>query len=258
MNSSITNVTCIITVYNEEENIESCIKSAHLLTKDIILIDTGSADKTVEMAKKMGVSIYNFPYSFYVEPSRSFGIKKAKGRWIFILDADERVTPELAAEVNQIIGITQHAYYKIPRKNIFAHKKWLRYGGWFPDFVIRLIKRSSFVDWPSQIHSTPQINGTVGILKNPLIHYFHPTLEHMVDKTIIFENLESELLFKSKKGVSVIIFFRKFFGELYRRFIRNIGFLDGSIGIIESLYQAHSKTITYIFLYEKYKKSSTL
>jgi len=73
----------------------------------------------------------------------------------------------------------------------------------------------------------------------------------MVEKTIIFEDIESSLLFKASKKVKTSTFFRKFLGELYRRLIRSFGFLDGEIGIIESIYQAFSKTITYIYLYEK-------
>ena len=88
-------------------------------------------------------------------------------------------------------------------------------------------------------------------MHNPIIHYFHGNLESMVEKTIIFEDIESDLLFNAKKEVNISVFFRKFLGELYRRLFRNLGFLDGEIGIIESIYQAFSKTITYIYLYEK-------
>ena len=76
----------------------------------------------------------------------------------------------------------------------------------------------------------------------------------MVKKTIIFENIESDLLFKAKRKTGTGIFFRKFLAEIYRRLIRNLGFLDGPFGIIEAIYQAFSKTITYLFLYEKQLK----
>lgn len=79
----------------------------------------------------------------------------------------------------------------------------------------------------------------------------------MVEKTIIYEEIEAELLFKAGRKVSTLTFFRKFFGELYRRLLKRIGFMDGPIGIIEGIYQAHSKTITQLFLYEK-KESRSL
>jgi len=254
-------ITVVIHTYNEEENIEECVKSAMLLTKDIVVIDMKSDDHTVNILKKLGIkNIYEFERVKYVEPARKFGIEKATGDWVFLLDADERITKELASEILQQINDEKKeiAYYKIPRKNIFLKKKWLKYGGWWPDNQIRLIKKSSFIDWPKRIHATPEINGEMGYLNNSFEHLFHPDLSNMVLKTIVYENIESDLLFKAKKQVNTKIFFRKFFGELYRRLIKKAGFKDGTYGLIESLYQAFSKTITYLFLYEKTKKNSSL
>jgi len=252
------NITVVIHTYNEEKNIEECTKSAKLLTDDIILIDTESSDKTVSIAKSLGVKTFVFKRSFYVEPSRKFGIEKAGGEWVFILDADERMTKELAKEIKfelqENINVT---YFKIPRKNIFAGKKWLRYGGWYPDMQMRLIKKSAFIDWPAIIHATPKIEGEMGYLSEPFLHLFHPNLDNMVTKTAMYEEIESELLYKAGIIPRTRTFFRKFLGELDRRMILKMGFLDGTIGVIEAIYQAFSKTITYLFVYEKHKKSSS-
>lgn len=249
-------VTVLIEVFNEEKNIEECIKSVHLLTNNIIVVDMESKDKTALLAKKLGALVYSFPYSSYVEPARRFGIEKVRTEWVFILDADERLTKELGDEILKRVQEEKIDYYKIPRKNIFGRIKWLKYGGWWPDYQIRLIRKSAFVDWPKEIHSTPIIKGEVGYLKNPIIHYFHTDLEKMVEKTIIFEDIESDLLFKAEKKANVIIFFKKFFGELWRRGFRWLGFFDGTFGVIESIYQTFSKTITYLYLYEKNLKKS--
>jgi glycosyltransferase involved in cell wall biosynthesis len=279
-------ISIIIHSLNEEKNIEDCIESAKLLTDEIILIDMESTDKTVEFAKNLKVPSYNFPKSNYVEPAREFGIKQAKTDWVLILDADERITKELANEIKDITRYNQiqsdkiskktdyirlnpiesdsiqlHpissdsiSFYKIPRKNIFANIKWLKHGGWWPDYQIRLINKKHFINWPKRIHSTPVIKGNLGYLRNPITHYFHGNLSNMVKKTVVFEDIESELLFKAGKKVTTKTFFRKFLAELYRRLIKNFGFCDGIIGIIESIYQAFSKTITYLFLYEKQKQ----
>ncbi len=265
-------MTIIIHTHNEEKNISDCINSAKLLTDKIILIDMESTDKTVEIAKNLKATVYDFPKSNYVEPAREFGIKQAKTDWVMILDADERITKELAKEIKSIISrsqlnqsesvesvtnstdltnLTNLTHFKIPRHNIFAGVKWLKHGGWSPDYQIRLINKKSFVNWPKRIHSTPVIKGNFGLLSNPLIHYFHGDLSNMVNKTVIFEDIESELLYKAGKKTTTKTFFRKFLAELYRRLIKNLGFLDGTFGIIESIYQAFSKTITYLFLYEK-------
>lgn len=263
----LNNLTVIIHSYNDEENIVACIDSAKLLFSNILVIDMHSADNTIDLAKKNGATVFLFPESKYVEPAREFGINKAKTEWVFILDSDERITSELANEIKSVVSnqlpviskslkpttdyrpLTTH--YKIPRKNIFAKVKWLRYGGWWPDHQIRLVNKKFFMSWSKQIHSTPVIDGQIGFLTNPIVHYFHGDLEAMVRKTIIFEDIESNLLLKADKNVVVPTFFRKFLGELFRRLVQKLGFMDGEIGIIESIYQAFSKTITYIYLYEK-------
>ena len=257
-------ITILIYTRNEERNISDCINSAKLLTDKIILVDMESSDKTVEIAKSLNIPVFNFPKSNYVEPAREFGIKQAETDWVLILDADERMTNELANEIQNVItlkrsNVPTEIAFKIPRRNTFAGIKWLRHGGWWPDYQTRLINKKFFLNWPKRIHSTPHIKGDIGYLKNPLIHYFHGDLNGMVKKTIIFEDIESDLLFKAKRKTGIGIFFRKFLAEIYRRLIRNSGFLDGPFGIIESIYQAFSKTITYLFLYEKQiKKGRTV
>ncbi len=250
------NITVVIHTHNEEQNVEDCIKSAIFLTDNVIVVDMESKDTTVEKAEKLGIPVKSFKFSHYVEPARAFGITQAKTDWVFILDADERITPELAEEVIKTIEDTKYSSFKVPRENIFGKKKWLEHGGWWPDFQTRIIHKPSFKSWPKEIHSSPSIVGEQGLLDNSLLHYFHGDLEKMVEKTTIFENIESDLLHQAHKPVQTSTFFRKFFGELNRRLIRNWGFMDGTIGIIESVYQAFSKTITYLYLYEKKKNRS--
>lgn len=251
-----TAITIIITAFNEEANIKPCIESAKLLTDNIILIDTESTDKTSEIARLTGVKTLTFPFSRYVEPTREFGIEKAEEDWVFILDADERITPELSVQIKKAILDGEFTHYKIPRKELFANKKWLKHGGWWPNHQIRLINKKYFRGWPKEIHSTPVIEGKLGYISEPLVHLSKNDYEKIVGKTIIFEDIESSLLYKAGKDASTPVFFRKYFGELYRRMFKNLGFLDGEVGIIESIYQAFSKTITYLFLYEKKKRGS--
>lgn len=250
-------VTVIIFSYNNQNIIEEAIKSAKPLSNKIILIDQTSEDETVVLAKKTNVPVYLFPHQNYVEPAREFGINKSTTDWVFILDSDERITPELAEEIKSVIRNTQFTHFRIPRKNIFIDR-WLAHGGWWPDRQIRLINKKYLKSWPKEIHSTPLIGGKEGLLTKHLLHYFHGDLKTMVDKTLVFEEIESEMLFRANKPVSMLTFFRKFFGELWRRLFAKFGFLDGTVGIIESIYQAFSKTITHLMLYEKKYKSRSL
>lgn len=244
-------ITVIIHTFNGEREIGECIDSARLLTENILVIDMESTDGTQTAVKNRGINILTFPHSDYVEPARKFAIEKAEGRWVLVLDSDERLTGELAGEIKKTVKDNRFSHFRIPRKNIFGRKQWLRYGGWWPDAQIRLINKKYFRDWPKDIHSTPVIDGKSGLLQSPILHYFHGDLEQMLEKTAVFEDIESDLLFKADRPVTILTFFRKFTAELFRRLIRDRGFLDGKIGIIEGIYQAFSKTVTYLFLYEK-------
>jgi len=255
-------ISILIQTHNEEKNIKECINSAKLLTNNIVIVDMESTDNTVETAQNNNAQVFSFPYSHFVEPAREFGIKKMGTDWVMILDADERITKELAEEIKMVVGREslvvskeEITYYKIPRKNLFNGAKWLKHGGWWPDYQIRLINTEAFITWPNNIHSTPKISGNMDYLIHPFLHLFHGDITSMVQKTILFEGIESELLYQANKPVSTFTFFRKFFGELWRRLFKQTGFLDGEIGIIESVYQAFSKTITYLFLYEKKHRS---
>jgi glycosyltransferase involved in cell wall biosynthesis len=250
-------ISVIINTFNEEKNIEECILSARLLTDDILVVDMESTDATVELARKMGAQVISHPFMQYVEPAREHGIKLAKYDWVFILDTDERIIKELAKEVKQQIASAEFSYYKVPRKNIFGRDVWVKHGGWWPDHQTRLINKKFLKSWPKAIHSVPVIEGKLGFLNEPFLHYFQGNFEKMVEKTINYENIESDLLFKADRPVSTITFFRKFVAELYRRLIKHVGFLDGDVGIMVSIYQAFSKTVTYLYLYEK-KKSRSL
>ena len=193
------NLSVLIQTHNEERHIADCIVSAKLLTDSLVVVDMESTDKTQEIAIKNGATVVSFPFSHYVEPGREFGLKQIKSEWVFILDADERMTKDLANEIKEIIFQTKHTYFKVPRKNMFGGKKWLTYGGWWPDEQMRLIKLSAFESWPTQIHSTPIIKGEMGYLSEPFEHHFHGNVESMVNKTLVFENIEAELLFNAKK-----------------------------------------------------------
>lgn len=245
-------ITVLIYASNDEQNIKRAVESAKLLTHNILLVDIGSIDKTAEIAKKAGAQVFSLKDAPYVELVRMKGIEQVKTDWVFILDSDEVITQNLADEILQVTGYKlQVTSYRVPRKNIFGQSKWLKHGGWWPDLQTRLIKRSALLDWPSVIHSTPKIDGASSDLKEPLIHYSHGDFSQMVKKTIKFEGVESDLLHSAGRKSSTFIFFRKFLGELYRRLIKQKGFLDGKEGFAESIYQAYSKTVTYLLLYEK-------
>lgn len=253
MSGNIPSLTVLIITFNEENNIRDCLESARLLTDKIIHIDTSSTDNTVQIAHQCGVKSHIVAHLGIVEPVRNDAIKKVTTDWFFLLDADERITPSLRDEIFSTLNETSATHFQMPRKNIFAKKKWLRYGGWYPDIVTRLIKTTAFKSWPSEIHSRPIISGEIGMLDEALIHYFHSDISEMVRKTINYEQKVAQLLYEASRNVKTFTFFRKFMAEFLRRYIQKLGIFDGKFGLLESIYQAYSQTITWIFLWEKYK-----
>ena len=259
-------VAVAIQVYNEEKNIKACVQSAQRFTQQVVVMDMQSTDKTTSLAKKSGAEVISTPRHPYVEPVRKLAFTEVEADWIFILDADERITPALAQEIQKKLSNIQHptsnipsiTHYEMPRQNIFAGKKWLKHGGWWPDYQVRLIQKKAFQTWPKTIHSPVQVKGIKGTLQNPIKHYFHSNLEAMVKKTIRFEQIEAKLLYQANRSVGPFTPLRKFCGELMRRLIIKQGFRDGPYGIIESFYQAYSKSLTWLFLYEKYYQSKKL
>lgn len=229
----------------------SCIETALTVTKKIYVIGEEKRAEVKNFLLKNSVHLINFPNQGIVEPARNFGIRQVNTRWVFLLDADEQITRRLAQEIKDTIKNKPVEYYQVPRKEVIFSKYWLKYGGWYPNYQTRLIKMSEFVNWPTHVHATPEIKGKKGTLKNHLLHLSQNDISELVERTVKFEGAEANLLFKAGRQSGTGIFFRKFFGELYRRLFKWQGFRDGTVGIIESIYQAFSKTVTYILLYEK-------
>ncbi len=188
---------------------------------------------------------------------RNYGAKMAKGDWLFYVDSDEIVTNELKKEISESILRDKHSAFAIPRKNILLGKE-MRYGGWWPDYVVRLIKKDALVRWEGELHEQPKIKslpaggqGNVGKLINPLIHNSHRSLTEMVEKTNKWSEIEARLLFKSgHPKMNIVRFFSAGFREFCYRGIKKLGFLDGTIGVIEVFYQTYSRLITYAKLWE--------
>ena len=228
------------------------------MTVSTIVLVGGSYDKT--LLKKcldslswadeiIKVETENIPGSF--SEWRNYGAQKATGDWLFYVDSDEEVSKELREEIEIELEKERFCAYAIPRKNILLGKE-MKHGGWKPDYVLRLIKKEALIKWEGDLHEQPKIKGGVGKLKQALVHTSHRTLTEMVEKTNKWSEIEAELLFKSgHPKMNLFRFCSAGFKEFWYRGIRKLGFLDGTIGVIEVFYQTYSRLITYAKLWEK-------
>lgn len=244
-------ISIIIITRNEEEMIEDCLKSAAWVD-ELVILDTGSTDKTIKLAGNYKVKIF---YAYSKE--RDFaawhnqGKKVATGEWLFKLDADERITPELKKEIQEVIGDNKSFNaYAIPRQNILLGKT-MKFGGWYPDYQIRLFKKDKLITWKGKLHETPVFEGELGYLKQPMIHITHRDLSSMVEKSKEWSKIEAQLLFKAHHPPVVWWrILRVMLSEFNLRFFKQQAWRDGVIGWIEGLFQVFNKFLIYGQLWE--------
>jgi len=250
-------LSAIIITRNEEERIGKCLDSVKWV-EEVIVVDNGSTDKTVEVAKSRAKVFEHTKGGF--SGMRNRGAREAVGKWLLYVDADEIVNSLLHKEIISKVQSPESKYvaYAIPRKNILLGRE-MKYGGWWPDYVMRLMKKDTFKSWKGELHEQPEISGEIGKLKNPLIHSTHRNLTEMVEKTNEWSEIEAKLMFEAgHPKMTVARFFTAMFREFWYRGIREKGFLDGPIGIIEIVYQVFSRFVSYAKLWEMQIGSSKL
>lgn len=241
-------ISVIIITKNEEKNIGGCLESVKW-TDEIIVVDSGSKDKTVDIAKKHGAKVVKHTGGGFSD-WRNKGAREAKSEWLLYIDADERVTPGLRTEIESKLKDPRHSAYAIPRRNFILGKE-LKHGGQWPGYVKRLFKKSEFKGWTGELHEEPQFEGDLGHLKNSLIHQKHDNLSDMVAKTNKWSEIEAKLMYKAKHPpMNVPRFITAMFREFWLRMVRQMAFLDGPIGIIYALYQVFSRFVSYAKLWE--------
>jgi len=243
-------LSAVVITKNEEKMIGECLKSLSF-ADELLVVDTGSTDNTNFIAKKHHARIVKGPGKGY-DSYRNAGLKSARGDWILYLDADERITPELALEICGVISAPDLLYgaYEIPRKNIYLGKS-MRFGGWGNDSVIRLFPKDKLVAWHHPLHEQPQYSGQLKKLSHFMIHYSHRDLASMLEKTISFTDYEAKLRFAANHPkVTWWRFFRVMFTEFWYRFIKLSAWRDGTEGVIDGIFQVYNSFIIYARLWE--------
>lgn len=251
-------LSVVILTRNAESKLEDCLKSIKGLGQ-IVILDGGSTDKTRDIAKKYGARVFKQKKGSY-DTWRNQAKVVVKTDWLFYVDPDERVTPELRLEIQSILDgsrprHTQLDAYAVPRRN-FVFGKELKHGGWWPDYVLRLMRRDKLVRWEGELHEQPKINGEVGHLKEALIHLKEDNLSDMVTKTNKWSEVEARLLLDSgHPKMAWWRFLRPVATEIFDRLVLKLGFLDGVQGIIFSIYQGYSVFMRYAKLWEMQRSS---
>lgn len=245
-------LSVVINTLNEEKNIARAINSIKDLADEIIVVDMKSDDKTVEVAKKLGATVYEHARTNYVEPARNFAISKTTGDWILILDADETVSHTLLKKIRMILKQGKAHYYRIPRKNVIFGK-WMRHSRWWPDYNIRLFKKG-YVSWGDEIHSIPITTGVGADLKAlekyALNHYHYSSLEQFIDRMNRYTSIQAKNKLKENYKFSWQDLISKPSNEFFSRFYFGKGYKDGLHGVAMAGLQAFSELVLYLKIWQ--------
>jgi len=239
-------LSVVIITKNEEHNIRRCLDSVKW-ADEIIVVDSQSTDKTVEIVKEYGAKIFSPEWRGY-GPAKQEGVKKATGEWILSIDADEEVTLELAEEIKKTLA-AENSYngYLINRHTNFLGK-WINHCGWYPDYLLRLFRKGSGSFNNAVIHEKIEINGKTRKLKAELLHYSYSNLETYLSRFNRYTTLGAEAAFeKGKKASNFDIVFRPFVSFI-DHFITRQGFQDGLEGFIISVLSSVAVMVKYVKL----------
>lgn len=256
-------LSVVISAFNEEKKISDCLASV-AWADEIILIDGQSTDKTAEIAKKFGAKVYTRENNLMLNVNKNFGFTKAENEWILSIDADERVTPELREEIEKITksslppllkGDGGFSGFWIPRKNIIFGK-WIQHTGWYPDQQLRLFKKDHGRFEEKHVHEMIKLQGEVGHLKNPMLHYNYETISQFLYKTTaIYAPNEAEQKLKNGYVFNYVDCVRFPVNEFLKRFFADEGFKDGFHGLMLSMLMAFYHFLVFAYIWEKKKFS---
>lgn len=246
-------ISVLIITKNDEDVISDCIKSVKSFSEDIVVIDGGSSDKTIDIAKKLGVRVIENGFKNFSD-QRNFALTFAKNEWILYIDSDERVTDKFILELKDKISNIQKdsdiAGFYVRRKTYFYGRDWH-----FSDKVERIFRKSRLKRWRGVVHETPEVEGNLGMINSPILHFTHRNFEQMVRKTNDWSEFEAQLRFKAgHPEMSLWRFPRVMISAFLDSYLRQGGYRNGAAGVIEAMYQAFSIFITYGKLWEMQNK----
>ena len=247
-------LSAILITRNEEANLEDCLASLDGLATQIVVVDTQSTDRTLVIAQRYGALISSPPDWPGFGPQKNRALDLASEDWVLSLDADERLTPELRAEIKGVLDKPQTDCYAIPRLSWYCGR-FMRHSGWTPDYVDRLFKRGSARFSTDLVHERLIPKGPVLRLKNQMLHYSFMNLAQVQEKMERYSTASAQQAFVRGKTASPLKAILHGAWSFFRTYILRAGFLDGPQGFSLALANAKGSYLRYIKLWRLIKKS---
>jgi glycosyltransferase involved in cell wall biosynthesis len=238
-------LTVVIVAKNEARNITECVASVSF-ADEVVVLDSGSSDRTALLAAQAGARVVQTDWPGY-GPQVARGFRMATGAWVFSLDADERVSEELRAEMLAAIASNEFDGYRIPRLSEFCGR-FIHHSGWRPDRTLRLGRRSASGFTDHFLHAHMLVDGRVGELHSSLIHFSYPDMHDVLEKLDRYSTGHARDMLAGGASASVGKAVMHGFFAFIRTYFFRLGFLDGQHGLMLAIYNAEYTYYKYIKL----------
>ena len=237
-------ISVVVITKNEEKNIAGCLKSVYGWADEIIVVDDGSTDKTIEIAREFTDKI--FSKKMKIEGThRNYAYSLARNNWVLSLDADETVTEDLKKEINSVLGGNiKYNAFSIPLRN-YIGSYWVRHGGWYPAAKVRLFKKDKFKYEEAGVHPRIFLDGDCGHLKKDIIHKGYPDIAHFLASLNYQTSKEAEKWLQDRRKMSLARALRKTIDRFFRAYVLKQGFKDGFIGLVVAVFAGLYQFLTY-------------
>ena len=235
-------IAAVVLTLNEEENVEACLASLAWADRRVVF-DSFSTDRTVELARQAGAEVIQHPFENYAQ-QRNAALERVDAEWIFFVDADERATPELAEEVRAVTaGDREEVAWWVPRHNYIFGRLTLG-AGWYPDHQLRLVRRG-YAHWERPVHEIAVVNGPVGYLQTPLIHYNYRDLTDFIERQRRYTDYDARVLLEEGVRPRFYTPYSQAVRHFWWRFVTLRGMRDGLHGLRLSLLMAYFEAVKY-------------
>lgn len=239
-------LSIIIVAKNEARNITECVQSARF-ADEVIVLDSGSTDGTAALAEAAGAKVVVTDWPGY-GPQNNRGIDMATGDWFFSLDADERITPELAAEIRAAIEKDDCDGFRVPRISMYCGR-FIRHGGWRPDYTWRLARAGQARFTEHYLHAHLEVRGRKGTLRESIVHYSFRTMESVLEKMDRYSSAGArDAAERGRKG-SLWRAVTHGLWAFIRTYVLRLGFLDGRWGFMLAVSNAEGTYYRYVKLW---------
>ncbi|MGE0563838.1 MAG: glycosyltransferase family 2 protein [Pseudolabrys sp.] len=236
-------LSAIVITKNEAANIGGCLDSVAFCDERIV-VDSGSSDDTVKIAKARGATVHHHDFAGFGR-QKNVALSHATGDWVLLVDADERVTPALATQIQDAIEKSAADGYEMPRLSTFCGRP-MRHSGWYPDYILRLFRRGKARISDDLVHERVICDGTVARLTEPLLHYPVDRLEAALSRMDRYSTANAEMLVTSGRRVSFVSGILHGLFMFFKVYILRAGFLDGREGFLLAVANAEGTYYKYM------------